>query len=168
MKHIFYLIYILLSAKHFIAQEKNRNYREGKSLNLIINDSSTYEINITNNPIIIGDSIIQMYPGEKILIEADIFKGRIRNLKTVTEINNIDRTLVFEFKQVTEGREHKQMVLQVTNPFNKDLQYNAQLYLYKHKKWVQSSVAPVRSKNTTFELWPDLISSITIGDMHLK
>jgi hypothetical protein len=168
MKHFFYLIYILLSAQLFIAQEKNSNYREGKSLNLIINDSSTYEINITNSPVIIGDSIIQIYPGEKILIEADIFKGRLRNLKTVTEIKNVDKTLVFEFKQVTEGREHKQMVLQVTNPFNKDLQYNSQLYLYKYKKWVNSSVAPVRAKKASFELWPDLISSVTISDMRFK
>ncbi len=147
---------------------QDNNIRKPYKLNLQVSDSSVYTINVSSSPIIIGDSIIQIYSGEKYFIEADLKEGQLKNLKIVNEIINPKKTMEIEFKQISKNHKHSQMILSITNPFNKDLYYHSSIYLTKHSKWINTDVLPVKSGLKSFETWPDIISSITISNFILK
>ena len=61
---------------------------------------------------------------------------------------------------ITNGR-HENVMLKVTNPFNRSLKYSARMFHMKANKWMGTNVLPVGPNQTAFEMWPDVI--ITFG-----
>jgi hypothetical protein len=146
---------------------QSSNVRQKHPLTLLVDETADYKMEVPVSPFIIGDSLVQVYPGEKLFIEVDLIKGKFKNLKIVRAIQNKEKTLVVEFSQISNGQLHKQMKLSFFNPFNKELNYSANIYLMQHSTWTQTSVIPVGAGKTSFEFWPDIISTITLSDFKL-
>ena len=92
---------------------------------------------------VIKDHIVQVYPGEKIYIEADTL-------------------------QEHEEKLHKSMRLNIVNPFSHTLTYSARINLMKQKKWIRTSVEPVLPKLQNYEIWSDIITTVILYNFHLK
>jgi len=167
MNKVWYFLLFAISGLTVFAQSK-QNYRNVGTRKILINDTTFYDLNVPATPIIIGDSILQLFCGEKYFVEVDVSKNILSNYKVVEQINNKDKTIVIEFKQVSTGKEHEQMILTIFNPFKNDLYYSSNIYLLKNKKWVVTNVEPVKPKGTSYEAWPDIITSISIHSLRFK
>jgi len=142
--------------------------RAAFDLNMYVNDSAFYNAHMPESNFIINDTIIQIFPGEKLFVEAEIMNNKLTNLKVVNEIKDKSRTLVIDFRQTAKGKVHEQMILTIDNPFDKQLQYTAIMNLMKTKKWVRTSVYPVMPGLKSIAMWPDLITSLALFGFELK
>jgi hypothetical protein len=133
IRKVYYILIILIANFVGFTQENATNLRNRDLRKILVNDSTVYELNIISGPIVIGDSIIQMYPNEKFYFEVDTLKNRLSNYKLVHDIKYKDKTLIVEFKQVIDKQTHKQMMLIVTNPYQKELYFKSSIYLLSKK-----------------------------------
>lgn len=136
--------------------------RPAFDLKLYVDSNQFYQAPIRATNYVINDSIIQIFPGEKLFVEADINHHKLTNLKVVNEIRDKSKTLVIDFQQTTNGKVHDQMILTIENPFDKHLKYKAIMNLMKSKRWVDTSVLPVLPKLKSIEMWSDLITSMAL------
>jgi len=60
------------------------------------------------------------------------------------------------------------MILKVVNPFDKDLEYRAIMYIVGQNKWIQTNVLPVKSRLTGYETWSDVIITLVLSDWKLN
>jgi Zn-dependent metalloprotease len=150
------------------AQTDKANIRPAFELKLNVNDSIFYNASMSESKYIINDSIIQIFPGEKLFVEAENVNNKLTNFKVVNEIKDKSKTLVFDFKQTTKGKVHGEMILTIENPFDKQLQYRAMMNLMRNQKWVNTSVFPVRPRLKCMEIWADLITSLALVGFELK
>lgn len=60
------------------------------------------------------------------------------------------------------------MMLKVVNPFKKDLEYEAMMFIVGHDKWIQTNVLPVRANLTGFETWSDVVITLVLSDWKLN
>lgn len=162
-----FLIFLMLIGKFCLAQSTG-NSRPPFSLKLFVNDSTFYQAQMGETMFVIDKKTVQIFPGEKLFIEADLMKDSLVNLKVVPEIINKEKTLTIVFMQENENKLHKQMRLTITNPFSKQLEYSAQINLMKYKKWVKTSVVPVQPGLVSYEMWPDIITTVALYNFHLK
>jgi hypothetical protein len=149
-------------------QSDNSNLRPAFELKLLVNSKQFYSSPFGETKYIVNDSIILIFPGEKLFIEADINNNKLVNLKKVDAIDNPNKTLIVEFSQESEGKSHKYMQLIITNPYDKSLHYNALMNLMKTQKWVNTSVIPIMPKLKSIEMWPDIITSLALNGFELK
>ncbi|MET0637936.1 MAG: hypothetical protein ABWZ25_18030 [Chitinophagaceae bacterium] len=150
------------------AQKNDVLTRVPYTLKMIVDDSTFYEEKINAVPYIFPNRSLQMYPGEKIFLEVELKNNEIADMKPVKENENPSRTLILEFIQHTENNVHKRMSLVVTNPFPSTLTYKAKIFPLSVKNWVSTSIYPVSPGLLGIELWPDLITSIALGDWKFK
>ena len=150
------------------SQTGKSNKRPAFDLKVFVNDNQFYNAPIGETDYIINDSIIQIFPGEKLFVEAEVLDNKLVNFQVVSEIKEKSKTLVFDFQQTIKGKVHEQMILTIDNPFDKHLHYEAMMNLMKNKKWVNTSVYPVLPKLKSIEMWPDLITSLALAGFKLK
>jgi hypothetical protein len=69
-RHLYFLILIFLFAFSLsgIAQNNDRKMRAAFNLKLAVNEDEFYNSNIDSTPYILNNNIVQIYPGEEILI----------------------------------------------------------------------------------------------------
>lgn len=158
----------LLVIQGFGQSDKSNNQRPPFELKLLVNDQQLYNAQLGESSYIINDSIIQIFPGEKLFIEADVVNDKLSNFKVVKEIREKSKTLVIDFQQSANGKVHEQMMLTIDNPFEKQLNYKAAMNLMKTKRWVDTSVYPVMAHLKSVELWPDLITSLALFGFEFK
>jgi hypothetical protein len=169
VKKIWILIFFsLIICKGYGQSDKSGNIRAPFELKLFVNEQQFYSAPMGESNYIINDSIIQIFPGEKIYIEADVINNRLTNFQIVKEIRDKNKTLVIDFQQTAEKKVHEQMILTIDNPFDKQLYYKAQMNLMKSKMWVKTSVYPVMARLESIEMWPDLITSLALVGFELK
>lgn len=89
-------------------------------------------------------------------------------MKTVKENLNPEKTITISFTQQTDGKKNIGMMLKIDNPFDKKLEYKANMFLMKNNKWVSTNVLPVQPKLSHFETWPDIIVTIALSDWKFK
>ena len=143
------------------------NERAPFELVMAVDDEQYFSADMDKTLYVINDKIVQIFPGEKLYIEADILNEELVNLKRVKSITNPDKTITLEFKQVSEGKQHKYMMLFIENPFEKRLRYSANICLLKYGKWVATDVYDVEARKSNYEMWPDLITSIALDSFKL-
>jgi hypothetical protein len=168
IRKILVLIIGTLIINQVYGQTDKSNKRPAFDLKLYVNDSQFYNAPMGETNYIINDSIIQIFPGEKLFVEAEIINNKLTNFRVVNEIKDKSKTLVIDFQQTTKGKVHEQMILTIDNPFDKQLQYRAMMNLMKNKKWVNTSVYPVMPRLKSIEMWPDLITSLALVGFELK
>ena len=151
-----------------LAQDSTQLKRQPYKLKVMVDKKNLYEEDLKESPYVWPDNTIQLYPGEKLFAEAEIKDGAIVKMTAVKENTNPEKTLTISFTQVAEGKVHQQMMLKISNPFDKTLTYAASIFLLNHSKWVKTSVIPVAPGLSSFESWPDVILSIGIGNWALE
>ncbi len=167
MKRYLFLFLVLVSGVGH-AQSTDVNVRPPFELKLFINDSTFFNAPMNASQYVYNKKTIQVFPGDSLLIEAELSGDSLVNLKLVPKNIHKDRTIKISFSQSVEGRVHQQMILSVVNPFSKKLAYSAQINLLTQKKWVKTSIIPVLPGLVSYETWSDLITTIALYDFCLK
>ena len=163
------LLTILLSMSFaFTFAQNERTNREEYSLKLPVDGDHFYEQKVKSSPFFVKENVLQIYPGEKLFIEAEITKKEITSMKVVKENLNPERTIEIEFTQTTKDRKSESMMLEVVNPFKKDLEYKAMMFIVGQDKWINTNVLPVKAKLTGYETWSDVIISLVLLDWTFK
>jgi hypothetical protein len=132
-------------------------------LKIDVDKENYYEDDIGATAYVFPNNGMQIYPGETIYVEVVEEKGIIKSMKAVNEIKDPNTTLTIKFSQKSEKHIHQQMMLEIHNPFPKNLVYQAKMYLLKSKQWVDTDVYPVMAGLTAFETWADVIISLGLG-----
>jgi hypothetical protein len=167
-KTILILVIGFLMINQGYSQTHNSNKRLAFDLKLFVDDNQFYNSPMGETNYIINDSIVQIFPGEKLLIEAEVINNRLTNFRIVNDIKDKSKTLVVDFQQTVKGKVHEQMILSIDNPFDKQLRYKAMMNLMKNNKWVKTSVYPVMPRLKAIEMWPDLITSLALVGFELE
>ncbi len=165
MKRFIFLSFLLISFSAFsYAQDTSQLKRQPYKLTVAVDKNSFYQEDIKATPYVLPDSSVQIYPGETIYVEVEKENAVIKKITAVKENINPSKTLVIEFSQTTKKKVHEMMMLKITNPFNERLIYKATMFVLKAKRWVPTDVMPVEPKLDGFETWPDIITSIALGN----
>jgi len=149
------------------AQNEKTN-REEFTLKLPVDGKQFYEQKVENSSYFVKENVLQIYPGEKLFIEVEINKKEITSMKVVKENLNPERTIEIEFTQNTKDRKSESMMLKIVNPFEKDLEYKAMMFIVGHNQWINTNVLPVKSKLTGYETWTDVIITLVLSNWKLK
>ena len=134
------------------------------TLKIEVDKKNVYEDQIGATPYVFPNNGMQIYPGETIYIEVVEENGVIKRMKAVKEITNPKTTLTIKFSQKSEKKIHQMMMLEVQNPFPKNLIYDAKMFLLSHNKWVSTSIYPVMAGLSGFETWTDIIISLGLDN----
>ena len=164
MKVILLCFFSIIWISAFSQNENDLTERKGFTLVLPFDKTYEYVDSIKPGPYIVHADIIQFYPGESLFVEIEQANGIIKSLKTVKENKNPDKTITISLTQVSEKHIHQSMMLKIYNPFKKDLNYSAKMFLMKSKKWLDTDVLPIGAGLTAFETWPDLIVTMALYD----
>jgi hypothetical protein len=146
------------------AQDTAQLKRTAYKLTVAVDKKTFYEEALKETPFILPDNTIQLYAGETVFIEVEQEDGIIKSLKAVKEIKDASKNLTISFTQTAKKKVHELMMLKVTNPFNYKLSYKASIFLLHQKKWINTDVFPVEPGLSGFETWPDIITSIGLGN----
>ena len=95
---------------------------------------------------------------DKLLIEAYLDSSNHISFKKVDVAMNVEKTMSIELKY---GSDMGAMMV-LKNPFPKKLHYKAELYSYKKKDYVETSVIPVHPNLVSYETWPYKIDKIRL------
>jgi hypothetical protein len=142
---------------------KDSNIRPPFDLKLFVNDSVFYEAPMKGSRYIINDTIIQIFPGEQLFVESEIQNNKLVNFKVVPKIIYKSRTMVIEFHQEKNGKNHEQMMLTIENPFQKNLHYSAMINLMNEHRWRKTSVVQVLPGQKSIEMWSDIVTSLALS-----
>jgi hypothetical protein len=168
MKKLTLFIALVVLATIGFGQNNDLPKREAYQLKLAVDGENFYQEDVKPTDYVYPDNSIQLYPGEKVYLEVELKNGAIKSLKSVKQNLYPEKTLEISFTQSTEGKIHAQMILKVVNPFDKKLDYTANIYLMMQKKWISTSIIPVLPKLSSYETWPDLIVTIALSGWELK
>jgi hypothetical protein len=160
---------ILLSLSFaFTYAQNEKEKRDEFTLILPVDEEQYYEQKVDSSLYFIKEKVLQIYPGEKLFIEVEINKKEITSMKVVKENLNPEKTIKIEFTQTVKDRKSEMMMLEIVNPFKKDLEYKAMMFIVGHDKWISTSVLPVKAKLTGYETWPDVIITLVLTEWKLK
>jgi hypothetical protein len=138
-------------------------HRTAYKLKVAVDPGHYYEEDIEASPYIIEPNILIVYPGEVVFMEIDEKDGVISGMRCVKTIKHPEKTLKVRFTQeVAKGR-HEIMALEIANPFERELSYDANLMVMNSRKWVKAPVSRINPKSQTSEMWPDIVTSIALS-----
>lgn len=105
------------------------------------------------------NDIISVLPGESFYVEAEVYDGKLANLKEVPEIVNPEKTISIKFSQ-TEKK--TMMMLSLSNPFDDViLKFNMEMIDFDGNPH-QTSSCPVVPGGSIYESWPHAIPELII------
>lgn len=162
------LLLLLLLMVKFANAQTDGNERAPFALKLFVDSTNFYEAPMPKTFFVPKEGVIQIFPGETLYIEADVADNKLINLKAVPSIVNKEKTLTITFEQLHHGKLHEQMMLTISNPFSKGLEYKCIMNLMKQKRWVGTDVIPVRAKIMSKEMWGDILTSVALENFTLK
>ena len=155
------IIFCFLIFSLCVAQNEKVN-REAFTLNLAVDAEHDYSMKVEPTPYFVKEKVLQIYPSEKIFIEAEIKGDTIYSMKVVTKNTHPKNTIEIEFTQDATDRTNITSMLIVKNPFDKTLNYNAFMYTPISQKWKETSIIPIRPKLQNFETWPHAIITLVL------
>jgi hypothetical protein len=154
---------------HSLCNAQNaRPEREAFILKLAVDGEQYYNMEVNKTPYFVKEKILQIYPGDQLLIETEIKGDTIFSMKVVAENKFPKKTIILNFAQEIEGRAHLQMMLSVTNPFDKSLIYDAAMYRVGKDSWSKTSIIPIRPGLINFETWADIIITLILENWRFK
>ena len=157
-------LFLIVTIPMLHGQDTTQLKRTPYKLKVVVDKKTSYEEDIKETPYVLPDNTIQLYPGETVFIEIDQTDGLIKGVKAVEKIKDPARTLTISFTQSVNKKVHELMILKVTNPFALKLSYKTLIFPLYQKKWVNTNVYPVESGLSGLETWPDIITSIALGN----
>ena len=142
--------------------------REEFTLKLPVDGEQFYEQEVESSPYFVKENVLQIYPGEKLFIEVELNKKEITSMKVVKENLKPEKTIEIGFTQNTKNRKNESMMLKVVNPFKRDLEYKAMMFIVGNNQWINTNVLPVKSQLTGYETWSDVIITLVLSEWKLK
>ena len=165
MKQILFLVLASLTLSlNSKGQDTTVLKRTPYTLRIAVDKKNFYEDQIGATPYVFPNNGMQIYPGETIYVEVVEENGIIKSMKAVKEITKPKTTLTIKFSQKSEKKIHQMMMLEVQNPFPKNLTYEAKMFLLSNNKWVNTSIYPVLAGLSGFETWTDIIISLGLSN----
>ena len=162
-------ILVLVIFLYFTANSQNLiPEREAFKLTLAVDNENYYSTLVKKSPYFIEEKILQIYPSEKLNVEVEIQFNKIHTMKVVRQNINPERTITIEFKQETKGNLHDGMALIVFNPFNKNLKYDAEMFLVGGEKWLPTSIIAIPPGIPSYEMWRDTIVTLILSDWRFE
>ncbi|AWA31089.1 hypothetical protein HYN48_13885 [Flavobacterium magnum] len=158
------LLVTVLFSSCCIAQTNRKAFK----LEIAANETQQYVSDIDESPYFVKDKVLQIYCGESVFIECEITADSISSMKVVEKNVNPKKTIEIKFHQENEDRKNIISMLEVKNPFNKDLIYEAIMLTPASKKWNSTSIIPVRANLVSFETWPHPIISLALMNWQFK
>jgi hypothetical protein len=153
----------------FVCNSQNtKTNRDTFKLELIVDAENNYSMQVPNSPYFVKEKILQIYPSEKLYIETVIKNDSIYSMEVVDKNVNPKRTIEIEFLQNVTDRTDKQMLLKVTNPFDKKLNYDAAMFIVGHDKWVSTSIIPILPNLVNYETWQDTIITLVLENWRFE
>ena len=163
------ILTILLSSILTITYSQNEiKQRAEFNMKLPVDGEKYYEQKVESSVYFVKDKVLQIYPGERLLIEVEIDKNEMTSMKVVKKNLNPEKTIEIEFSQKVKERKNEMMMLKISNPLNIDIEYKAMMFIVGHDKWLNTNVLPVRAKLTSYETWPDVIITLVLTEWKLK
>ena len=166
IKFLFLLLTSLFSTLTFAQNEKE--YREEFTLKIPVDTVQFYQQEVPKSKYFVKEGVLQIFPGENIFIETETDGKNITSMKVVKENLIPTKTIEIKFYQITEGKKHEQMMLEVKNPFNKELDYDAMMYIVGHNNWIKTSIIPIKPKLMNFEMWNDVIITLVLNNWRIQ
>jgi hypothetical protein len=142
--------------------------RKSYLLKVEVDKKTSYEENLPEANYVLPDQTVQLYPGETVFIEIEQEKGIVKNVRAVTENKFPEKTLIISLTQISKKRVHQAMLLKIQNPFKYTLKYDAKTYLLNYKNWVNARVMPVPPGLTSYESWPEVITSAAVANLQFE
>ena len=158
MKNKMFALLFVFSVFLVHSNENILHERSSYVLRLSVDEENYWEWTVPQTPYVFNETSIQFYPGETLYVETEIVDDIIVRLNVVKENINIDRTIILEFYQVTDSendRIHNFMMLKITNPFDKNLEYILNIHLMLHDRWVVARTIPVMANLISYQSFPD-------------
>lgn len=147
-----------------IYAQNNKVNREEFILKLSINEEEFYEQKVESTKYFVNDKVLQIYPSEKLYIELETYKNEITSMKVVKENLNPEKTIKIELIQNVKDKKNEMMMLKIENPFNKDLEYKAMMFIVGHNNWIKTNVLPVKANFISYETWQDIIITLVLTE----
>jgi hypothetical protein len=158
---------LLLIFPLFSHAQNDKPNRESFVLNLAVDSVQYYEQQIESSPYFIEEGILQIYPTEELFVEAEMKNDSIISMKTVKEIEFPEKTITIKFNQQIKGQKTEMMLLSVTNPFDKQLIYDAHMFIIGNDRWLETSIIPILPKLVGYEMWNDIIVSLVLDNWRI-
>ena len=133
---IFKIIFsvLLFNSVNLIASDDDDllNVRPSFILRLAIDEQRRWQVEIPQRPYIIENNAVQIFPGDRLLIEAIVVGNEITKLLVVNELRDLNNTIILEFWQNTYEENsliHQYMWFNVINPFDRIMEFYAEIQL---------------------------------------
>lgn len=153
---IFLFIFAVVSAQNDSPQRAAFKFK-------LAEDNTHYsKINVPKGNYFVKYKMLEIYASEKLNIECTLQNDTIATMKVVKKIEHPERTIVVDFRQQREGRKVMGMMLNIKNPFNKKLVYDANMFLVGNDDWIPTKVLPVHPNIESFEIWPQPITALCL------
>lgn len=166
IKTLFFLLTSLFSTYSFA--QNTKEFREEFTLKIPVDSVQFYQQEVPKSKYFVQEGVLQIFPGENLFVETETEGNKITSMKVVKENLNPTKTIEVKFYQTTKGRKHEQMMLEVKNPFDKELHYDAMMYIVGYKDWIKTSIIPIKSKLMNFEMWNDVIITLFLSNWRIK
>ena len=165
MKSVF-ILFLIISFSCF--SQNTIEKRKAFVLEIAANETQQYKTEIAESYFFVKDKTLQIYCGEKVFVECEIINDSIAKMKVVEKNLNPKKTIEIDFTQDSKNRKEISTMLEVKNPFGKDLIYEAIMLTPGNKKWKATSIIPVRANLVSYETWPQAIVSLVLINWKLK
>lgn len=136
-----------------------------KKVMLRIDENRVAEIDNPARPSVFEDDV-NLAPGEKIYVEAEVKDDKLVKLKQVDDIEHPDVTLEIEFKQVVD-KNKTSMMLHIINPFQKSLRYESYAQYYGYDQFRVKKNIGVRARLGVYEMWLSPTKKILLRNFEL-
>lgn len=160
MKKILFII-LTFTASFCYSQNKIIE-REPFALKLAVDSEQFYQMDVPKSKYFVKENILQIYPTEKLNVELEIKSDTIFSMKVVEKIIEPKKTIQIEFLQNVKENKPNAMMLKVTNPFDRKLNYNAMMYIVGNNKWLSTSIIPILPNLVNYETWNDVIITLVL------
>jgi len=163
---VFVVIFSLFSLSLFAQNDKPM--RKAFRLSIASNTTEQYAMEVQETPYFVKEKVLQLYCGESVFVECELQGEVISSMKVVAENLNPKKTIVIKFTQDSSDRKNIITTLNIENPFDRDLIYEAGMYTPISQQWKSTSVIPIRAKLQSFETWPHAIITLVLDHWQLK
>lgn len=163
-----FALLLFLSISGFIFAQNDNEFRDAFTLKLAVDSTTFYQQEVARSKYLVKDDILQIYPGEHLFIEAEVKDNKIQSMKVVKENKNPAKTIELEFSQDVSGRQNQGMMLEVSNPFDKILNYDAMMNVVGKKGWFKTSIISIRPKLKSLELWPQVVITLVLNNWRFE
>jgi hypothetical protein len=164
MKRLF-LFFILIAFS--MGQAQNKKHRESFNLRMKADSDKFYSVEVPQSDYFVKEKVLQIYPSETLLIEAEISGDSIISMKVVEKNAHPEKTITVLMDQIVTGKKIV-TILNVKNPFNRKLRYDAAQTTPKNKEWKSTGSNTVRANNESHESWPFAIVMLQLDKWRLE